>query len=57
MEMEYHAPLIGILVGLMERLSRDEVPVVWNTIRRLIEGAPLARGAYEAVHGKIPGMG
>jgi aminopeptidase N len=56
MEKEYHVPLMGVLGGLMKKLSRDDVPLVWNTIRRLIEGAPLARNAYEAEHGKIPGM-
>ncbi len=56
MEKEYHVPLIGLLAGLTEKLSRDEVPVVWNTIRRLLAGAPAAREAYEAEHGKIAGM-
>jgi aminopeptidase N len=56
MEEEYHVTLIGLLAGLKDRLSRDEVPVVWNTIRRLVAGAPTARKAYEAQHGKITGM-
>jgi aminopeptidase N len=56
MEEAYHLPLIGLLVRVKERISRDQVPVVWNTIRRLIAGAPRAREAYEAEHGPIPDM-
>jgi aminopeptidase N len=56
MEETFHLPLIGLLASLSEDLSQEEVPVVWNTIRRLIAGAPRARQAYEAEHGPIPGM-
>jgi aminopeptidase N len=56
MEETYHLPLIGLLASVMGKLSRDKVPVVWNTVRRLISGAPRARQAYEAKHGPIPDM-
>jgi aminopeptidase N len=56
MEEKYHVPLIRLLVEAQTGLSREELPVVWNTVRRLIAGAPRARKTYEAEHGKIPGM-
>ena len=56
MDETSHLPLIGLLAGLNESLSPEEFPAVWNTIRRLIAGAPRARQAYEAEHGPIPGI-
>jgi len=56
MDETFHLPLIGLLAGLNESLSPEEFPAVWNTIRRLIAGAPRARQAYEAEHGPIPGI-
>jgi aminopeptidase N len=56
MDAAFHLPLVGLLAGLKEGLSREEVPVVWSTIRRLIAGAPKARQAYEAEYGPVPGM-
>jgi aminopeptidase N len=56
MEETFHLPLIGLLAGLGESQSWEEMPAIGNTIRRLIAGAPRARHAYEEEHGPIPGM-
>ncbi|MFY9800015.1 MAG: M1 family metallopeptidase [Methanoregula sp.] len=56
MEAADQVPLTGILAGLLEDLDPEKTPSVYNTIRRLLAGAPGAVRNYEQTHGKIPGL-
>ncbi len=56
MEAADQVPLTGILAGLLEDLDPEKTPSVYNTIRRLLAGAPAAVRNYEQAHGKIPGL-
>ena len=47
-------PLVGILAGLLRDLDPEKTPVVSNTARRLLAGAPEAVRNYEQEHGIIP---
>ncbi len=49
-------PLVGILAGLLRDLDPGKTPVVYNTARRLLTGAPEAVRNYEKDHGIIPGL-
>jgi aminopeptidase N len=55
MEPIFHVPLIELLVAVRDALDHQEVPVIHNTLRRLLIGAPVAMEAYEAVHGRLEG--
>jgi aminopeptidase N len=56
MEKIYHEPVVHILVNILNELDSSRTPVVYNTIRRLLLGSPVAVRAYEKVHGKIGGI-
>ncbi len=56
MEAADQVPLTGILAGLLEDLDPEKTPSVYNTIRRLLAGAPVAVRNYEQAHGIIPGL-
>lgn len=53
MEEEYHVPLVTLLVTILEELDPGRTPSVYNTIRRLLAGAPKAVQEYESSYGKI----
>jgi asparagine synthetase B (glutamine-hydrolysing) len=53
MEEEYHLPLAGLLVDLLGVFDPLGNPVVFNTVRRLLLGAPRALAAHEAAFGKV----
>lgn len=50
---EFHEPIIRMLVQIMDSLDGKKVPAVYNTIRRLIKGAPDAVKTYQKKHGKL----
>jgi len=54
MEEEYHVPLVGILVRLMQELDPAKAPSVYNTARRILAGSPLAVARYERESGPVP---
>jgi aminopeptidase N len=56
MEEEYHLPLAGLLVDLLGLFDPAGNPVVHNTVRRLLLGAPRAVAAYEAKFGKVTAL-
>jgi aminopeptidase N len=56
MEGEYHLPLAGLLIDLLGVFSPSGNPVAYNTIRRLLLGAPRAVAAYEAKFGKVKAL-
>ena len=56
MEEEYHLPLAGLLIDLLGVFSPSGNPVAYNTIRRLLLGAPRAVAAYEAKFGKVKAL-
>jgi aminopeptidase N len=56
MEEEYHLPLAGLLADLLKALDPAENPVAYNTVRRLLLGAPRAVAAYEAKFGQLKGL-
>ncbi|MGA2935343.1 MAG: M1 family metallopeptidase [Methanomicrobiales archaeon] len=56
MEEEYHLPLAGLLIDLMGVLDPAGNPVAYNTIRRLLLGAPLALAAYEGKFGPVKAL-
>jgi aminopeptidase N len=56
MEEEYHLPLAGLLADLMKAFDPMGNPVAYNTVRRLLLGAPRAVAAYEAKFGKVKGL-
>jgi aminopeptidase N len=53
MEEEYHLPLAGLLADLLRVFDPVGNPVVYNTVRRLLLGAPRALAAYEAKFGRV----
>ncbi|WP_342305057.1 M1 family metallopeptidase [Methanolobus sp. ZRKC5] len=53
MEDEYHVPLVGMLIGFLDRLDQDNTPSVYNRIRKILLNTPKAVGKYEAVNGKL----
>lgn len=52
-EVEYHEPLIKLLVQIFDSLDEKAHPATTNTIRRLLKGAPDALKNYEAKNGKL----
>jgi aminopeptidase N len=56
MEESDQVPLTGILAGLLLDLDPEKTPSVYNTIRRLLAGAPAAVRNYEQKYGFIPGL-
>jgi aminopeptidase N len=56
MEEEYHLPLAGLLVDLLGVFEPAGNPVAYNTIRRLLLGAPSASAAYEAKFGPVKAL-
>jgi aminopeptidase N len=54
MEEADRIPLVGILVGLLGDLDPEKTPSVYNTIRRLLAGAPDAVRQYEQKEGIVP---
>jgi aminopeptidase N len=56
MEDSDRVPLIGILAGLLDDLDPEKTPSVYNTIRRLLAGAPGAVRDYEQRYGIIKGI-
>jgi len=53
MEGRDQVPLVGILAALLTELNPDETPSVYNTIRRILAGAPDAVRSYEEKQGPI----
>ena len=53
MDQEYHAPLVKILVDLLEELDSEETPSVYNTAKRMLKNLPEARSNYEEKYGEI----
>jgi aminopeptidase N len=51
MDPVVHVPLIELLVSVRDALDPEKFPVIQNTIRRLLIGAPGAVKAYEKTHG------
>ena len=49
MEEEYRAPLVAILYELLGELDPEKTPSVYNTIRRILAGSPVAVARYESV--------
>lgn len=49
----YHQPLILMLVQILDSLDKDKNTAVYNTILRLIKGAPKALESYEQKYGKL----
>jgi aminopeptidase N len=56
MEESDQVPLTGILAGLLDDLDPEKTPSVYNTIRRLLAGAPGAVRNYEQKYGIIKGI-
>lgn len=56
MDESDQVPLTGILAGLLDDLDLEKTPSVYNTIRRLLTGAPGAVRNYEQKHGVIKGI-
>jgi len=52
MDPIFHIPLVELLTAVSEALYPETYPVVRNTIRRLLVGAPVAVKAFEKVHGR-----
>lgn len=51
MEEEHQAPLVAVLLGIMRSVDPVGRPSVYNTIRRLLNGAPAAVARYVAAFG------
>jgi aminopeptidase N len=56
MEEEYYLPLAGLLADLLKAFDPVGNPVVYNTVRRLLLGAPRALAAYEARFGSLKAL-
>jgi aminopeptidase N len=56
MEEEYYLPLAGLLADLLGIFDPAGDAVVYNTIRRLLIGAPRALAAYEARFGALKAL-
>jgi aminopeptidase N len=54
MEETHRVPLVALLLDLLRTLDRERQVTVFNTVRRLLLGAPVAVRAYEAPRGPIP---
>jgi aminopeptidase N len=52
MEVEYRAPLAGVLVKLLKHTDVESTPSVYNTARRLLRGAPDAVRRYREEGGE-----
>ncbi|MBT4538839.1 DUF3458 domain-containing protein, partial [Candidatus Woesearchaeota archaeon] len=57
MDAEYHVPLIGLMVNILQALNVEKTPSVYNTVKRMIMELPIAREAYEKENGKIEELG
>ena len=51
---EHQAPLVAVLLGVMRSVDPAARPSVYNTIRRLLDGAPQAVARYVAAVGPAP---
>jgi aminopeptidase N len=51
---EHQAPLVAVLLGIMRSVDPAARPSVYNTVRRLLDGAPQAVGRYVAAFGPAP---
>ncbi|MBT8507650.1 peptidase [Methanomicrobiaceae archaeon CYW5] len=49
MEVEYHLPLIDLLLDVLKEVPPETAPSVHNTARRLLQGSPGARAHFERV--------
>jgi aminopeptidase N len=47
-------PLVSILAGLLSDPGMEKTPDVYNTVRRILAGAPRAVQNYEQRYGRIP---
>jgi aminopeptidase N len=56
MEEEYHLPLAGLLVDLLGVFELAGNPVAYNTVRRLLLGAPRALAVYETKFGRVKAL-
>jgi aminopeptidase N len=56
MEEPDQVPLVGILARLLTDLDPEKTPSVYNTVRRILAGAPRAVQTYELKQGKIPAL-
>ena len=56
MEEEYHLPLAGLLADLLGVFDPAGNPVAYNTIRRLLLGAPRALAMYEKRFGPVKSL-
>jgi aminopeptidase N len=56
MEEADQVPVTGILAGLLGELDPEKTPGVYNTIRRILAGAPGAVSTYEQKYGSIAGL-
>ncbi|MCE5298720.1 MAG: M1 family metallopeptidase [Methanoregulaceae archaeon] len=53
MDPVFFVPLVELLVFVRDALDPEKFPVIQNTIRRLLIGAPGAVEAYERTHGRL----
>ncbi|WP_342677991.1 M1 family metallopeptidase [Methanofollis sp. UBA420] len=51
---EHQAPLVAVLLGVMRSVDPAVRPSVYNTVRRLLDGAPRAVARYVAAFGSAP---
>jgi aminopeptidase N len=56
MEEADQVPLVGILARLLRDLDQEKTPSVYNTVRRILLGAPHAVQHYEQKEGPVPGL-
>ncbi|WP_332449085.1 M1 family metallopeptidase [Methanoculleus sp.] len=56
MEPRHRVPVVGVLADLLATLDAEAYPAVYNSVRRLLLGAPEAVRAYETEHGAIPAI-
>jgi aminopeptidase N len=56
MEEEHFVPLVAMLANLLAILDPERTPSVYNTIRRILAGAPRAVDRYQAERGPIAGL-
>jgi len=50
----HQVPLVQSIVAILESLSPEKNPSVYNTLKRILLGSPVAIEAFEKVHGKLP---
>jgi aminopeptidase N len=53
---EDQVPLVSILAELLSGLDQKKTPSVYNTVRRILAGAPKAVENYEQHYGRIPAL-